>query len=197
VQREIRARVSSEAGILPSLGSFAGVCLRVYERPFGCVPHSKLMMVVREARVKVGLFTGVHHVSFPFDNQFSFGQKARPISAQVRLPILCDARSAGGNSADVRTGSSVRSCHFVFFSPSYSVRLRNRVHRMRYPGETDTNATSVVAGCFNLYQMIPDVKETPRNRDVYSISQPFRFKLGFVDALFFFWTPFPADASIY
>ena len=43
---------------------------------------------------------------------------------------------------------------------------------MRYPGETDTNATSVVTGCFNTHQMILDVWEALGYGDVHSISQP-------------------------
>ena len=46
-------------------------------------------------------------------------------------------------SADFRTGLSLPFVPLRLFSLSYLVWLRNRVHRMRYPGETDSNATSV------------------------------------------------------
>ena len=52
-------------------------------------------------------------------------------------------------SADVRTELFPPLVTLRLFPLSYTVSLRDRVHRMRHPGETDSNATSVVTGCFN------------------------------------------------
>jgi len=63
--------------------------------------------MIREARVKVGLSIGAHHVSLPFDRHFLFGQETRPVPARVRIFIPRDSSFGRGTLADVRTGLSL------------------------------------------------------------------------------------------
>lgn len=82
-------------------------CTRAPSKSFRCAPYSELVMMVREARVKVGMDAGAHHQRrFLLTVNFRFGSKRVPPRQMFDHPSLVIDRLVGGTSADVRTGLS-------------------------------------------------------------------------------------------
>ena len=121
------ARVCSRSGVPVSLRFRRVSVLTWVKTPsplFGCVPYSKPMMVIEEARVKVGLSTDASsHASLLLTVNFRLDSKRIP--RHMSLVIAC---LAGGTSADARTGLSL---------PLITLRLTH----------TQPGHTTVVIGC--------------------------------------------------
>lgn len=67
---------------------------------------------------------------------------------------------------------------------------------MRYPGETDSNTTFVVTGCFNLYQLIPDVRKAQGTETRTPFHNPLDSNRAPSTLVSSFWISFPEDPSI-
>jgi hypothetical protein len=99
---------ASEAEIPVSLGfrrASALTYMKAPSRSFRCVPRPKLMAIVREAGVKVGLPTRVHSTPRSYlTGKFRLNWNRASSRDVFDYPSLVIVLSAGVNSADIRTG---------------------------------------------------------------------------------------------